>query len=137
MNRAQLSGAQLSGAQLSRAHLSGAKCPGPLEFVCVCVQIQKYSCCLCALLVGFKNELGLERNLFHSIRVFVPNNWDSKYRIKEIQQLSLRPKVRFKIYNGGWRKTIPGMYGQPNIYNSILIFVPNIGGVEEPIREYV
>ena len=69
----------------------GPICQKPLEFVCVCVQIQKYSCCLCALLAGFKNELGLERNLFHSIRIFVPNNWDSKYRITEIQQLSLRP----------------------------------------------
>ena len=69
----------------------GPICQKPLEFVCICVQIQKYSCCLCALLAGFKNELGLERNLFHSIRVFVPNNWDSKYRITEIQQLSLRP----------------------------------------------
>ena len=115
---AQVSGAQLSGAQQSRAQLTvrgqivrgpncpGPSCPGPtvwgpivwgpicqkpLEFVCVCVQIQKYSCCLCALLAGFKNELGLERNLFHSIRTFVPNNWDSKYRITEIQQLSLRP----------------------------------------------
>ena len=67
----------------------GPICQKPLEFVCV--QIQKYSCCLCALLAGFKNELGLERNLFHSIRIFVPNNWDSKYRITEIQQLSLRP----------------------------------------------
>ena len=113
---AQVSGAQLSGAQQSRAHLTvrgqivrgpncpGPSCPGPtvwgpivwgpicqklLEFVCV--QIQKYSCCLCALLAGFKNELGLERNLFHSIRVFVPNNWDSNSRITEIQQLSLRP----------------------------------------------
>ena len=69
----------------------GPICQKPLEFVCVCVQIQKYSCCLCALLAGFKNELGLERNLFHSVRVFVPNNWDSNSRITEIQQLSLRP----------------------------------------------
>ena len=112
-----LSGAQLTGAQLSGGPnvrlpavwgqtvrgpadlgptvrgpmVRGPICQKPLEFVCVCVQIQKYSCCLCALLAGFKNELGLERNLFHSIRVFVPNNWDSKYRITEIQQLSLRP----------------------------------------------
>ena len=69
----------------------GPICQKLLEFVCVCVQIKKYSCCLCALLAGFKNELGLERNLFHSIRVFVPNNWDSNSRITEIQQLSLRP----------------------------------------------
>ena len=112
-----LSGAQLTVAQLSRGPnvrlpavwgqtvrgpadlgptvrgpmVRGPICQKPLEFVCVCVQIQKYSCCLCALLAGFKNELGLERNLFHSIRIFVPNNWDSKYRITEIQQLSLRP----------------------------------------------
>ena len=112
-----LSGAQLTGAQLSGGPnvrlpavwgqtvrgpadlgptvrgpmVRGPICQKPLEFVCVCVQIQKYSCCLCALLAGFKNELGLERNLFHSIRVFVPNNWDSNSRITEIQQLSLRP----------------------------------------------
>ena len=31
------------------------------SLMCVCVQIQKYSCCLCALLAGFKSEFGLVR----------------------------------------------------------------------------
>ena len=42
-----------------------------------------------------------------------------------------------RVIMGVGEKPIPGMCGQPNIYHSILIFVPNIEGVEEPIREYV
>ena len=105
-------------------------------------ELQKYSSCLCALQVRFKSYNGGWRET---------DSWD----VWTTQYISFNPNIRAKQLgfqvqnyrntavvfapfrcglrvNGGWRKN-----DSWDVYHSILIFVPSIGGVEEPIREYV
>ena len=83
-----------------------------MRWLCYLVVRQFYTTCLNILFVGIRlgwtlktlnllgwiptvrhRFMGVKPNIFHSILIFMLNIWgmDSKYRITEIQQLSLRP----------------------------------------------
>jgi len=78
------------------------------------------------LFLGYVNTE--KPKIFHSILIFVPNILGGRgIRNTEIKKYScclsaLRP--RFKSEGGKGEKPISGMCVQPNIFHSILIFVP-------------